>query len=66
MDDGSDLHAVLSELRQSAERAEAALSRVRLNRDPRIMPPPGMLATLALAAWPARTLARLKRGVKVH
>ncbi|MEI2385931.1 hypothetical protein [Breoghania sp. JC706] len=57
MDAHSELHAVLAELRTSAERAEAALSKVQLRRDPRFMPPPGMLATLALAALPATVSA---------
>ncbi|WP_321340921.1 hypothetical protein [Breoghania sp.] len=59
MDNHSDVHAVLAELRSSAERAEAALQQVQLRRDPRIMPPPGMMATLCLASMPATIVKRM-------
>ncbi|PTW60086.1 hypothetical protein C8N35_10586 [Breoghania corrubedonensis] len=62
MDTHSELHAVLAELRTSAERAEAALSKVQLRTDPRIMPPPGMLAAFSLAALPATFVSRALRA----
>ena len=66
MDTRSELHAVLAELRTSAERAEAALSLVQLRHDPRIMPPAGMLATLSLASFPATIVSRMLRAPKAH
>lgn len=66
MDKRTDIHAVLAELVSSAERAEAALQQVELRRDPRIMPPPGMLATLTLAALPATVVKSMVVGPKRH
>ncbi|MDJ0929576.1 hypothetical protein [Breoghania sp.] len=61
-----ELHAVLAELRSSAERAEMALSKVQLTRTPPIMPPPGMLAALSLAALPAEMAARFVVRPKIN
>ncbi len=66
MDKHSDVHAVLAELRLSAERAEAALQQVQLRRDPRIMPPPGMMATFCLAAMPATIVRSLAARPRVQ
>ncbi|WP_321504181.1 hypothetical protein [Breoghania sp.] len=66
MDNHSDVHAVLAELRLSAERAEAALQQVQLRRDPRVMPPPGMLATLCLASMPVTIVKRLAVGHRMQ